>query len=336
MFVATLLITTATAVATEDTGLFAQLDKNKDGQVTSDEVSSTQQTFFRRALRVADRNEDGALNQAELTAATTDARPVELPGTNMNDRMANFDPKMLDRNSDGMITAEEVPAPLKERFQTALDRIGKDSIAVDQLQSYLRGERPQDSKPDGKSEGKSENRSAGGNNGESMMSMDSDDQDSRIAALVRRIDANGNGRIERDEQARYPQLAAILDRNRDGRISEVEIKGTNSPQIMPRMLEGADSKKGRNGNEEENNRKGNRPAAEPSKRPGTGNKGRSAMDNPGEMFGQLDRNADGKLSSDEIPPRMKSNIDAADTDKDGSISQQEFQAALRRRLQNQK
>jgi Ca2+-binding EF-hand superfamily protein len=332
MFVATLLMTTAATVAAEDSSLFAQLDKNKDGKVTSDEVSSSQQTFFRRALRVADRNEDGALNPTELAAATTDVRPLELPGTNVSDRMANFDPKTLDRNSDGMITAEEVPAPLKDRFQTILDRIGKDSIAVDQLQSYLRGDRPQPQ--DGKSDSKSGNRAAAEKGGESMMSMDSDDQDSRIAALVRRIDANGNGRIERDEQGRYPQLAAILDRNRDGRISADEIQGADAPQIMPRMLEGADSKKGRNKNDEEMDR--GRPAAEPNKRPGTGTRGRSAMDNPGEMFGQLDRNADGKLSSDEIPARMKANIDAADTDKDGSISQQEFQAALRRRLQNQK
>ncbi len=333
MFVATLLMTTAATVAAEDSSLFAQLDTNKDGQITSNEVSLSQQSFFRRALRVADRNEDGALNQAELTAATSDAKPVELPGSNINDRMANFDPKSLDRNSDGMITAEEVPAPLKDRFQTILDRIGKDSISVDQVQSYLRGERPQPQ--EGNSDNKPGSKRAGNKDGE-MMSMESDDQDSRITALFRRIDTNGNGRIERDEQARYPQLVAILDRNRDGRITEDEIKSADVPQIMPRMLEGADPKKGRNKNEEETATKGNRPAMEPNKRPGTGTRGRSAMDNPGEMFGQLDRNADGKLSSDEIPARMKANIDAADTDKDGSISQQEFQAALRRRLQNQK
>lgn len=330
MFIATLLMTTAAAVAAEESPLFAQLDKNKDGQVTSNEVSSSQQTFFRRALRVADRNEDGALNQEELTVATTDAKPVELPGANINDRMANFDSKSLDRNSDGMITAEEVPAPLRDRFQTILDRIGKDSISVDQVQTYLRGERPE------ASDSKSGNNRAENKDNESMMSMDAGDQDSRITALIRRVDANGNGRIERDEQARYPQLAAILDRNRDGRISDDEIKSADGPQIMPRMLEGADPKKGRNKNEDETATKGNRPTVEPNKRPATGSKGRSAMDNPGEMFGQLDRNADGKLSSDEIPPRMKANIDTADTDKDGSISQQEFQAALRRRLQNQK
>lgn len=330
MFVATILLT-ASAVAADDSALFAQLDQNKDGKVTSNEVADSQQSFFRRALRVADRNEDGALDQAELTAATTDAKPVELPGANMGDRLANFDPKTLDRNGDGMITIEEVPAPMKDRFQTMLDRVGKESIAVDQVQAYLRGERPQQNKSDSKGESKSDSKM----DSDSMMSMESGDQDSRIAALIRRIDANGNGRIERDEQARYPQLAAILDRNRDGKISDDEIKGADMPQIMPRMLEGGDAKKGRNRSGEAD-KKGTSPESEPAKRPNANAKGRSRMDNPGEMFGQLDRNADGKLSADEVPPRMKANIGSADTDNDGSISQQEFQAALRRRLQNQK
>ncbi|MBL8809025.1 MAG: hypothetical protein JNM43_02510 [Planctomycetaceae bacterium] len=331
MLVTTFLLTAATVV-TDDSGLFAQLDRNKDGKVTSNEVAESQQSFFRRALRVADRNEDGALDQNELNAATTDAKPVELPGANMGDRMANFDPKTLDRNGDGMITVEEVPAPLKDRFQTVLDRIGKESVAVDQLQSYLRGERPQQ----GSADSKSANKSDAKNDSDAMMSMDSEDQDSRIAALIKRIDANGNGRIDRDEQSRFPQLAAILDRNRDGRISDDEIKGADLPQVMPRMLEGGDSKKGRNRNDETMNKKGNSPESDAAKRPNANAKGRSGMDNPGEMFGQLDRNADGKLSADEMPPRMKANMESADSDNDGSISQQEFQAALRRRLQNKK
>jgi Ca2+-binding EF-hand superfamily protein len=64
----------------------------------------------------------------------------------------------------------------------------------------------------------------------------------------------------------------------------------------------------------------------------------SSMENagPAAMFKQLDRNSDGKLTGNEIPPRMQENIKAADTDNDGSISLSEMQAALQRRLQNQK
>ncbi len=41
--------------------LFGLLDQNQDGKITADEIPESQLSFFRRALRVADRNEDGKL-----------------------------------------------------------------------------------------------------------------------------------------------------------------------------------------------------------------------------------------------------------------------------------
>lgn len=135
-----LLMTPQASTGAED--LFAKLDRNADGRVSRDEISESQQKFFQRALRVADVNEDGSLSPEELTRAVSDPRPVELPGQNMSQRMANFNPETLDRNRDGRITADEVPGPLRERFEQMLERVGQKSVDVRQLQAFLRGERP--------------------------------------------------------------------------------------------------------------------------------------------------------------------------------------------------
>ncbi len=47
-------------------------------------------------------------------------------------------------------------------------------------------------------------------------------------------------------------------------------------------------------------------------------------------FDRLDRNSDGKLSRDELPPGLRNAFDRIDADKDGSISREEDQAFRRR------
>ena len=132
--------------------LFAKLDKNSDGKVTQSETTGPQQTMFKRALRVADGNEDGALSKDEFAKAITDPKPVELPGANTADRMASFDVSRLDRNGDGNVSLDEVPGPMRDRFEELLDRIGQDSVPVDKVQAYLRGERPGTQPTTGKSD----------------------------------------------------------------------------------------------------------------------------------------------------------------------------------------
>ncbi len=235
--------------------LFTKLDKNSDGRVTLSETAGPQQSMFKRALRVADLDEDGALSKDEFAKAISDPKPVELPGANMADRMASFDVSRLDRNGDGNVSLDEVPAPMRERFEELLDRIGQDSVPVDKVQAYLRGERPA-TQATSKEPG-------------DMMEAD-------------------QGQMKKDE-----------------------------PKVEPK------SPSGKNAPRRPGDRKNN------SNRP---------MENagPAAMFKQLDRNSDGKLTGNEIPPRMQENIKAADTDNDGSISQSEMLAAFQRRLQNQK
>jgi Ca2+-binding EF-hand superfamily protein len=239
-----LLVTPQTSTKAED--LFAKLDRNADGQVSRDEVSESQQKFFQRALRVADVNEDGLLSPEELNRAVTDPRPVELPGQNMSQRMANFNPEMLDRNRDRRITADEVPGPLKERFEQMLDRVGQKSVDVNQLQAFLRGERPEPAR-----------------------------------TKAGRDDAMEKSKTtEKSETAQRPgdqKTRGKADRAKNKRSDD---KGTP------------------------------------------------------DAFRQLDRNSDGKLAGDEIPPRLRQAMRAVDSDGDGEISRSEFAEAAKRRMQN--
>jgi len=241
-----LLMTPQSSTSAED--LFAKLDRNADGRVSRDEVSESQQKFFQRALRVADLNEDGSLSPEELNRAVMDPRPVELPGQNMSQRMANFNAEMLDRNRDGRITADEVPGPLKERFEQMLDRVGQKSVDVNQLQAFLRGERPEPASTKASRDDEMMKSKSAGESGNST-SQRSGDQKTRVKA----------------------------DRAKNKRSDET---GTS------------------------------------------------------EVFRQLDRNSDGKLADDEIPPRLRQAMRVVDSDRDGDISLSEFAEAAKRRMQN--
>ncbi|MEX2119772.1 MAG: YceI family protein [Pirellulales bacterium] len=50
---------------------------------------------------------------------------------------------------------------------------------------------------------------------------------------------------------------------------------------------------------------------------------------PAAFFKQRDASGDGKLAGDEIPERMRQDMEAIDTDGDGEISQEEFQVRMR-------
>lgn len=64
-----------------------------------------------------------------------------------------------------------------------------------------------------------------------------------------------------------------------------------------------------------------------------GNKGGHAHGPRGMMpnFEEIDANADGKVTKDEIQAHFKARFDAADTDKDGKLSPEEMQAAAETR-----
>lgn len=115
--------------------LFSQLDANSDGRIEKSELSARQAPFFERAIRVGDLDFDGALTVRELAIALQEPKRMTPDNSRQRYRRANlnFDPKSLDKNKDGYVSLEEVPAAARSRFQQLLKRIGQSQIPVDLL-----------------------------------------------------------------------------------------------------------------------------------------------------------------------------------------------------------
>lgn len=181
----------ADSQATAD--LFDKLDTDGDGSVTVGEISDSQRPWFGRALRVSDQNEDGALSREELTRAVADPQPVVVA---TQGRGRDFDLSRLDRNQDGKISKDEVPQPLRQRFQAAFDRYGKDSIPVRDLQRLSRG---QTVTPPAAGRAEMKNTDE--------MSADADDDGKltrgeapqRMRENIKRMDSNGDGSVSKEE-----------------------------------------------------------------------------------------------------------------------------------------
>jgi Ca2+-binding EF-hand superfamily protein len=244
----------ATALATspvQDRDLFATLDRNGDGVVTAAEITEGQRTHFERALRIADQNADGALSSSELQAALTGRKAIAVPMPqrgpgNRPGAGANINPQQLDRNKDGLLSADEVPQGMRARYQQALDKFGQPALPLAMVQQLLRGGRP------------------------------TEEQINKARAEMMKRDggksAVGAGQRERTENSRRP--------NRSGQSS------------------GEDR-------------------------------------DAGAIFSRLDRNGDGKLSTNELPDRLKRFEQRIDTNGDGSISRAEFKQSARNRMQRQ-
>ena len=100
--------------------VFEELDLNNDGTVTLEEMEGQGAARF----AAADTDGDGALSRDELMAraqARIDARATEMI-SRMLDR--------FDANADGMIQADEMPAPRGDRMARMFDRADADADGV--------------------------------------------------------------------------------------------------------------------------------------------------------------------------------------------------------------
>ena len=272
--------------------LFDALDSNGDGKVLAAEISDSQRPYFQRALRVSDRNEDGALTRDELTTALSDPQPVAVTAPDRG----NFDPAMLDRNKDGYISKDEVPAPLQERFKQAFQQSG-DRISVEMLQR-MRGGQPSARSTDSKSKPMSKSET---------MAMNEDA--TRMAGFIKRLDTDQDGNLSAKELKNAPARIRVFDRNRDGTLSKAELSAImRSPAIQ--------------GDDKRMDRSGTKPRGNSAPRP--------TAANADQFFERLDQNDDGKLTGSEIPQRMRQVLQRVDRDNDKSVSREEFRRAVER------
>ena len=126
----------------------------------------------------------------------------------------------------------------------------------------------------------------------------------RMNPLFAALDANGDGVIDEEELKNATAALKKLDRNKDGRLTEDEVR--------PAFGRGPGQLGGRGG-------------------PGLG---AANVDEVVNRLLQFDKNADGRLSKDELPERMQGMFQRGDTNHDGFLSRDELVQLARVQAEN--
>lgn len=197
--------------------------------------------------------------------------------------------KLLDRDGDGNITPAELGLPADYKPARAVRKKAPTGTA-DGAEKKGEGRKGKGRKGKGGGKGK------GGN-----------DRGKKMRERMKAMDADGDGKVSREEWKGPPEAFDRFDRNKDGFID-----------------------------------KGDRPARGGAGRAGPGGAGPGGAGQgkvtPADQkkrvdahFKKLDKDGDGKLGGDELPnPAM---LQRADKDADGTLSREEFETLAKRRMQ---
>ncbi|MCC7086995.1 MAG: hypothetical protein IT427_18505 [Pirellulales bacterium] len=261
--------------------LFKELDDNHDGLLTSDDVPDEQRRLFERLKRRGDANGDSKLSLDEFLAGLEEDRPNQL-----------------DRPPRG---------PDEPHGENRSARPSRDVRRGDE-------DRPDAGRPEnprrGRPEGRPEFFGPEGFRGPIMG-----------PALMRTLDANGDGKLSSSEIADAATALKKLDKNSDGEISREEL-------LPPQFAGGfGGGFRGRPGGDPGRPNEPGRPG-EPG-RPDGGMR----RPNPEALLArlkQLDKDGDGKFKKDELPERLQELFDKLDANGDEEIDEVEMKQALPR------
>jgi Ca2+-binding EF-hand superfamily protein len=258
--------------AAQDEDLFTKLDANKDGFVTSDEVPEAQKGLFERMLRNADKDGDKKLSKAEFQLGLKpDEAPKQplaggqgfpgRPGAAGQGNPREFFARW-DANKDGKLSKDELPPPMQENF-ARLDANGDGFVSEDE---FGRGARGFGQRPPG------------------APGAGTDPSPQEIEGLFDRTDSNSDGKLTKDEVPEdRPGIRAVLERAGGESISKEQfVRGMMALAQQPGGQPGAPQR---------------RPEGAPARRPEGAPPGAPPG---GGLFGTLDTDKDGQLSTAEI------------------------------------
>lgn len=357
-----------TKPADERETLFKQLDKNSDGQVSSDEVSDEQKRLFTRLLR-NDKNEDGKLSLAEWLAGTQEDRPARRPeGAPGEGRRPDGggDPKVeaemifrrADANGDGKVVLEEVPEDRRERFAQMLERADTNGDKALTQEEFTKGYVLARAAQSGGTPAQNPQRPQGAP-GEGLLRVLDTDNDGKLSAAelsasgdtLKKFDRDGDGSVSREE------LMAGMMAKLGGPPQANPSTTNNEPRMGVEQMLAFWKERDKNGDKKWSKDEVPERAAANFDRIDANGDGvidedelkkmvegfaRFAQQNNlggGEfinrIFEQADANKDGKLSKDEAPERMKENFDRLDRNSDGFIDRDELRAGMAARLRQE-
>jgi hypothetical protein len=223
--------------------IFTRMDKDRNGQLTEDELPESGRRVWQQFLKNSDNSGDGKLNRFEFSrnyyriAARVNPSP---------DQMANMAAAVFqraDKDGDGKVTREEAPAERRQQFMRMLRFADADKDRALSLEEFTKGMRqmqgalkdgvakrdakkptderkPADSKPtDGKP----------------------DDEVEQVVQRILQLDANDDGKLGKDE-ARGPLAKNFrrIDADESGALDRAEI--TRAARFMIRMRKDRDVK----------------------------------------------------------------------------------------------
>ena len=326
---------------------FKSLDVNDDGILKRDEVAEEQYKFFDRMVRAGDTDGNGELTRAEFVEVLKKMnRAGNKQGDGQQRRRGDFSPeemfRRLDADGDKRITRDEVPEPARQRLFPLFDRLGKDELTLEDLETIRQQQTRQ---PQQELRPPEEGREPREPRPDRMM------PDPRHPPFpppfFHLLDRDHNGLISKDELSKAADIYDELNHNRDEGLDVAELMGPPPQGGPPRPGFGGPPPRfdeRRPDGERMPPRDGHRPEerdAPPRERASAGDHnpdqerkaGPEGGDKLSEIFSRLDRDADGQLSEGELPERLREKIGQVDKNEDGKISEDEFVSGARRALQ---
>jgi Ca2+-binding EF-hand superfamily protein len=198
----------------------------------------------------------------------------------------------FDKNKDGYLTKDELPPRLAANFER-IDRNGDGKLDKQEVELLLLVLRKR-FEADAKASTKP-----------STNPSTKPEVEQRVTQILERLDTNRDGKISREE-AKGPLANQFdrLDTNRDGYLDKSELR-----RAVERFMAGNKGGPGRGADQQP-----------------------ITPQNRGPDFDALDRNADGRLTREELQGTpFAAEFDKIDTNKDGKIDRKEFTAYLKKK-----